>query len=100
MRFEYGKSYLWLFAAYAAIALGSAVTSMLLFRRPLWAFPAMSAMVLFLLVSQLRSGIALDGMWRAIYRKETWMFKGVMAANSALLVFFIVTTVLVFTQFK
>jgi hypothetical protein len=93
MILEHGKSYLWLFGVYVALFLGSAAVSGLIFGSPILALPVMALMGLFLLISQIRSGIALDGTWRAIYPKGTWKYRAQIIANIALVVFAIGVTV-------
>src|ERR1700733_5893267 len=81
MRLEYQKSYLRLFGLFAALILGGTIISIMAHRRPLWVFDILPVFALFLLVSQLRSGIALDSFWVAAHKSGTGMYKVLIAWN-------------------
>jgi hypothetical protein len=73
IRLELGRSYLWAFAAYAALFLGTIALCAAL-GHPNWAVIPMPIMMIAILSSELRSGIALDSMLRASYPKGTWQY--------------------------
>ena len=82
MKFECDKSYIWLFPIFIALLFGASIVGQYAFKHPDWAFFVFPALGLFMVVSQLRSGVALDGLWRARYRKGTWQYKGLLVWNT------------------
>jgi hypothetical protein len=66
MLLQQGRSYLWLFAVFAAPFLGS-----IAFGHERWGMPAMLLFLVFVLCSELRSQVALDSWWRATHSKGT-----------------------------
>ena len=97
MKFVLGKSYLWLsgiyVAAFVALAFGPLLFGVVDFRYEAVLLPIYGG---FLLISQIRSGVALDSLWRAKYPKETWQYKALLAWNAlgfivftALAIFFV-----------
>lgn len=73
-----GKSYLWLFGLCAALLITSAVISGLVFGRPDFGFIIVPCTLTFVLISELRSGIAIDSWWRAKYAKRTWQYQALV----------------------
>jgi hypothetical protein len=94
MRLVFGRSYLWLFgiyvAAFVALALGPLLFGVVAFRYAAVLLPIYGG---FLLISQIRSGVALDSMWQAQYPRETWQYKVLLAWNTFAIVAFTVMAV-------
>lgn len=80
MRLKLGKSYIWVFLVFTAafIILGFGQT---LLRRghPEYVVVLMPIVIGFVLISEIRSGIAIDSWWLAKYTKETWQYKALLA---------------------
>ena len=84
MIFELNKSYIWIFAIFCPIFL---VSGMIIF--PFSGNNSfrigvceLIVMIGFILFSEIRSGIAIDSWWRAVYPKGTWQYQGVIAWQS------------------
>jgi len=83
MLLEYSRSYLYILIAYGVIFLFAMTLGVIGYFN--YAFPiivtTMTMLFAFLLISQLRSGIALDSWWIAKYRRGTWQYTGLIAWN-------------------
>lgn len=78
MRFEQGKSYLWLFPIFGILFLvGSALCSAL--GDSSWGVLTMPAFIAFLVLGELRSRIALDSWWRASHPRGSWRYQAMAA---------------------
>jgi hypothetical protein len=69
MRFEWGKSYLWLFPVFLVLLFLAVGISTAVFDNG--SFGILTFPILFgiMLLNEIRSQVALDGLWRAAYRK-------------------------------
>ena len=87
MRLNLGKSYIWVFLIFAGafIILGFGPA---LFGRvyPEYAAALLPIVIGFVLVSEIRSEIALDSRWRTKYTKETWQYKVILAWHGVTLI--------------
>jgi hypothetical protein len=79
IRFEHGKSYIWLFPIFAALFFGGFALGNAAFNNPNWFIITMPLFVAFLLLGELRSGVALDSWWRATYPKGSWQYQALIA---------------------
>jgi hypothetical protein len=95
LKFEYNRSYLWLFRLYLILFFGGfALCAVVGHER--WGVVALPAFVASLLLGELRSGVALDAWWRATYLKGSWQYPALIAwhatgvvASSILALFFV-----------
>jgi hypothetical protein len=81
MRFEYQKSYMWLCFVFIVLFFGAELVGTYGFNRHGWSFPILPAVGLFIIISEIRSGVAIDGLWEAKYLKGTWQYSGLLAFN-------------------
>lgn len=79
-RLENGRSYARWYDVFATVFFGGFVVSLFIGGRPWWVFLTFPVTGVLLLISQLRSGVALDGAWRASYVKGTWQIRGMIVA--------------------
>lgn len=96
MLFEHQRSYQWLFWSWVALCIAAIAVTAIIRISPIRAAICFPVTALFLLVSQVRSGVALNGMWVATYKRGSWQFGAACAANLAMLVFSTVFCVLAF----
>jgi hypothetical protein len=80
MRFVLNGDYSWIFLIFFGVFVGVGMP-LFAFGHPLYAIISLPILGAFLLVSQIRSGIALDSFWRARYPRESWQFKAILALN-------------------
>jgi hypothetical protein len=92
--FHYGKSYLWLFLVYAGLFCGSFKLCDWVFGNFSLGFLTMPAFMVFLLGSEMRSGVALDSWWQARHLRGSWQYRAMLTwqavAAVAMLAFSIV----------
>ncbi len=80
MRFILGRSYVWIFfAIFLPLWIGGMVAIARVWMPPLTVAMLLPAMLLFILTSELRSGIALDSWWRAKYVRGTTLYRLLIA---------------------
>jgi hypothetical protein len=83
MRFLLGKSYAWIFGIFFGVFIVACRGPVLCGsghpERAVLLLPVVSG---FVLVSEIRSGIALDSWWQARYGKETWQYKAILACHA------------------
>lgn len=75
IRFKQGRSYLWLLPIFVILFFGSAM----LLGSPAWAALMLPLFGAILLVSEWRSGIALDSFMRATHLKGSWQYRALFA---------------------
>jgi hypothetical protein len=75
-----GKSYLWLFLLYVTLFFGGVALSSALGDAK-WSVLTLPLVFGYLLVCQVRSGVALDRVWRASYLKGSWDYKLLIVWN-------------------
>ncbi len=97
LKLHAARSYLWLFAVYAALFIGGCVLCEV-FGHPNWGIITLPAFMTLLLVCELRSGLSLDSWWRASYRRDQWQYRATVAFHSLGVVLFSVMAYL-FLQF-
>jgi hypothetical protein len=85
LHLEQGKSYRWLFAIYVVVFTGGVALCEALGNFS-WGILTMPAFLTFVLLSELRSGIALDSWWRASHPKGSRQYQAVIAWHAVLLV--------------
>jgi len=88
VRFQSGKSYLWLFVVFAT---GFMVLLVASDRFPVAANLAAFTLPLmtgFLFLSEFRSGLVLDSWWRATYPIGTWQYKVGLTVRAILTILF------------
>jgi hypothetical protein len=73
--FKQGRSYLWLLPIFAVLFFGPA----LLLDNGVWGALTLPLFGAFLLVSEWRSGIALDSFMRATHLKDSWQYRALIA---------------------
>jgi hypothetical protein len=99
MRLKLGKSYIWIFfifgAAFIILVFGQALLGR---GHPEFAIALLPIVTGFVLISEIRSGIALDSWWRAKYTRETWQYKALLAWEGLGLVVFTVISFLSFSR--
>lgn len=78
MLFHQGKSYIWLFGAFSAIWLAGFAICQFALSNLLWGVLTIPTFILFILVSEIRSGIALDSWWRATHPKGTYVYTAML----------------------
>jgi hypothetical protein len=94
MRLELGKNYTWIFLVFATTFIILGFGSALLRRGyPEYAVALLPITTGFVIVSEIRSGIALDAWWRAKYTKEMWQYKALLAWHGVGLVVLTVTAI-------
>ncbi len=87
LKFEYGRSYLWLFPIYAALFIsGFALCEAV--GHANWGILTLPAFLAFLLLCELGSGIALDSWWRDRHLKGSWQYRAILAWHGVALVIF------------
>jgi prepilin signal peptidase PulO-like enzyme (type II secretory pathway) len=67
IRFEQGKSYLYLFPVVAVLFFVGCAAAQAAFRNMGWGFLVAPAFMGYFLASEVRSGVALDSFWRAAH---------------------------------
>jgi hypothetical protein len=88
MRLEQGKSYLWLFPIHLVLfAAGFGLCGA--FGNATWGIVTMPLFIAFLMICELRSGIALDSWWRAAHPKGRWQYQAILAWQAFALVWFL-----------
>jgi hypothetical protein len=94
MRLVLGKSYLWLFwivfAAFVVLVFGPVVFKL---QPQVYAIVLLPLEMGLILVSEIRSGVALDSWWRAKYARGTWQYKALVAWHSFALIVFTVMAI-------
>ncbi len=88
MLLQHGKSYLWLFGVFAVCLIGGMALSTAAAGNPRWAILAMPVLIVFILVSELRSEVALDSWWRATHPKGGWQYNAILGWHVATILFF------------
>jgi hypothetical protein len=86
VQFEQGKSYLWLFPIYVVIFFGGVALSEGVLGNGDWGILTMPAFVAFMLLCELRSGVALDSWWRAAHIKGSRKYRLIIAWHMAAVV--------------
>jgi hypothetical protein len=87
-RLEPGRSYFWWILPYAVVLFGETILCTLLAAR-CWSILALPALMAFMLICELRSGLALDSEWRASYAKGTWQYSAIIGCNAIALIAFL-----------
>jgi hypothetical protein len=87
-KFEYGKSYFWLFGVFFAVFF-----VWFCMPNPFDGIKRFGALILpvfgaVLLINVLRSGVALDSWWRATYVKGGWQYRACLVAHAILFFWF------------
>jgi hypothetical protein len=78
LRLEHGRSYLWLFPIYLVLFFGGFALCEAV-GHVSWGILTLPAFVAFLLLCELRSGVALDSWWRASHPKGSWQYRAMLA---------------------
>jgi hypothetical protein len=79
---RFGKSYLWLFAIFSVLLLGSFLLTEDL------AAALLPVVMTIVLTSELRSGVVLDSWWRATYLRGSWQYNAGIAIHAIASVYF------------
>lgn len=79
INFKHGESYIGLFFVYIVVFIASTLVSTIAFRNGILAMPVLAALAVFLASSELKSGIALDGKWRARHRRGSKEYSAIVA---------------------
>jgi hypothetical protein len=87
-RLEQGRSYRRWLEASSAVFLGGFVICELL-GVGWWGILMLPAEVALLVICQVRSGVALDSNWDASYARGTWQFRGLIAWEMFVAIFFV-----------
>jgi hypothetical protein len=82
MKLKLGQSYLWLCFVLALFGLGCVALSFVLLDNPVYGMAALPIIFTFLLFSQFRSKIAIDGLWKATHQRGTPMYNAAMTGVS------------------
>jgi hypothetical protein len=83
IRLEHGRSYIWLFAIFMALFFGGFA----LFESVgdvKWGILTIPAFLTFLLLCEIRSGVALDPWWRASHLKGSGRYQATLAYHAVL----------------
>jgi len=86
VHFEQDKSYLWLLLVYCAVFPTAFLVSKMLVGVHDWGFVVLPLFVFYLMACQIRSGVALDGWWRATYPRGTSGYRALLVWESIVLV--------------
>jgi hypothetical protein len=92
IRFERGKSYLYLFPVVMLLVLSSFAAAAGL-GYPDWGFLVMPAFIAYLLASEIESGVALDSFWRAKYARGGDEYRLIILWHCVALVLFLAMSV-------
>lgn len=96
MKLIIGNGYIWIFCIFAALFIFVGVIGAALkFTDPKYAIMLFPVMFGFILISEIRSGIALDSWWRAKFGKGTWQYAGLITLHSFAFVMFTVICILI-----
>ena len=87
LKFERGRSYLWLFPVFCVLFVGGFALSEVVFGTFVWGSITLPIFVAGMLICQLRSDYALDGWWHANYPKGSWQYRFVFATQTLALIY-------------
>ena len=83
MKLIIGNGYIWIFCIFAVVFIFIGVIGAALkFTNPKYAIVLFPILFGFILISEIRSGVALDSWWRAKFGKGTWQYAGLIALHS------------------